>query len=195
MFKDVYPKFSVKLEEYWLDDYHSPGTQERGVIHWANSSKVSTAQRRFVCGKIRGIVDFQDKFVPDNLQALLSPGVIPGYSLSEKFWGYFRIDVATLEPIEWKDDPTRDLHIDSKHRRIIGDLIKHHRSQQGSVEDIVAEKGTGLIILLYGSPGCGKTLTAGKQRRLWLHKRYSLTKQNCLRNKRNVHSIQSRPMT
>ena len=44
---------------------------------------------------------------------------------------------------------------------------KHGKRQDtnlGKRDDIIASKGNGLIILLHGGPGTGKTLTAGEFR-------------------------------
>lgn len=40
-----------------------------------------------------------------------------------------------------------------------------HEFPSGAV-DLFTQKGKGLVVLLYGSPGTGKTMTAGKQRGL-----------------------------
>ena len=106
----------------------------------------------------------------DDLKALLSPGVTPGYSLLGKFWGYFQVNDANLTPIEWKSDPVEDLQIDPKQKALISDMIKQYGSEQIRKSDIVAGKGNGLIILLHGKPGCGKTLTAGaRQKTLFIY--------------------------
>ncbi|KAF2098988.1 P-loop containing nucleoside triphosphate hydrolase protein [Rhizodiscina lignyota] len=160
MFMEVYPRFKIELEEFFPDGDNDLDTQENGIIHCEKSNPCPSSHREFVSGKIRNWIEPEDKFVADELQALLSPGVTPGWSLSSKFWGYFRVDSANLQAIEWKDDPTQDLHIDPKHRRLIRALIKQHNSEQEPMKDVVAGKGSGLIILLNGTPGCGKTLTA-----------------------------------
>lgn len=51
-------------------------------------------------------------------------------------------------------------------KKLLFRLVKHHgigqatRGHKGyELNDIVAEKGKGLVILLYGTPGVGKTST------------------------------------
>ena len=39
--------------------------------------------------------------------------------------------------------------------------VKHGLGLAGKREDIISGKGNGLIMLLHGGPGTGKTLTAG----------------------------------
>ncbi len=41
---------------------------------------------------------------------------------------------------------------------------KRQDTNLGKRDDIIASKGNGLIILLHGGPGTGKTLTAGEFR-------------------------------
>jgi len=92
-------------------------------------------------------------------QALLCPALSPGYSLVKKEWAYFDIDL--LEAVEWAPNPLRELEMGTERKYLLRDLIMEHSSKPQS-NGIVSGKGEGLIFLLYGPPGCGKTLTAGK---------------------------------
>ena len=159
MFADVNPKFRVNLEEYLHDEDHDPYVQEDGVIYF-EFGKVPSSRKQFISGQIRGLVEPEDAFVADELQALLCSGVVPGYALSERFWGYFQIEDSSLKPIEGGENLVEELQIDPKRRAMISDLIRYHNSHPAPMKDLVAEKGNGIIILLHGSPGCGKTLTA-----------------------------------
>ena len=47
-----------------------------------------------------------------------------------------------------------------KQKLLISSLVKQHTSQSTGFDDLVAGKGRGLVGLLCGNPGCGKTLTA-----------------------------------
>ncbi len=96
-------------------------------------------------------------YSPTDAQALLCPASSPGYNLVKKDWGYFDIDL--LEDIVWALNPLNELEIDPLRKEILRDLIMEHHSKPWS-NDIVSGKGEGLIFLLGGPPGCGKTLTA-----------------------------------
>ena len=74
-------------------------------------------------------------------------------------WGY--LDIERVKAIDWKEDPIQELQIHADKKQILVDVVTEHL-ENGGLRDFVGEKGQGLIILLYGPPGCGKTLTAGE---------------------------------
>ena len=94
-------------------------------------------------------------------QYLICHDVVPGYSLNEKKWAYFK--VALLDEISLDDQVFQDsLIIDEKYKRILLTLVRVHSDPKFEFDDIIKGKGRGVIILLHGEPGVGKTLTAGK---------------------------------
>jgi hypothetical protein len=101
-----------------------------------------------------------EDYIPTDHQALFCPAMALGYSLTEKDWGKFDID--KLINIDWKKNATDELQIDPAQKMILADLVKQYSFHGIRGNDMVRVKGEGLIILLYGPPGCGKTLTAGK---------------------------------
>ncbi|KAJ4322672.1 hypothetical protein N0V84_004697 [Fusarium piperis] len=106
---------------------------------------------------------------------LLCPARIPGFSLRHRRWGWFLIDEAYLTDIEWKADPFQYLVMEESRKKVIEHLVKGHMNGGGyDFDDLVAGKGRGLIILLRGAPGLGKTLMAEKtlQRVFELGKRW-----------------------
>jgi AAA+ superfamily predicted ATPase len=88
---------------------------------------------------------------------LLCPPYIYGYSLEMKEWcKYF---LTNLTPVEWKDNAMDALILPDAQRRLIRSLVSSHRFPD-QARDESALKGKGLIMLLHGTPGSGKTLTA-----------------------------------
>ena len=72
--------------------------------------------------------------------------------------GRFAIDRIT--DVQWSNEPFDRLVLGSKQKRLISALVRQHTSKSVAFDDIVAGKGRGLVGLLCGRPGCGKTLTA-----------------------------------
>lgn len=72
--------------------------------------------------------------------------------------GGYALDRAT--DIQWSDETFQQLVLGEKHKQLVRGLIKQHSTKTSIFDDIVAGKGKGLVGLLCGNPGCGKTLTA-----------------------------------
>lgn len=97
------------------------------------------------------------KLSDDDLLTL--PATIPGYSLTFKGWGL--IDVDDVENIKWKDDIYDMLQMETEQKEMVRGIIESHHASSSSFDDFIPGKGRGLVFLLHGPPGCGKTLTAG----------------------------------
>ncbi|KAF8859460.1 P-loop containing nucleoside triphosphate hydrolase protein [Acephala macrosclerotiorum] len=91
-------------------------------------------------------------------QQLLLSGFVYGYCLGDATWGAFGVD--RVSDVEWKESIFGDVVMDPNLKEIIFRLIKAHGSQISDFDDFVKGKGKGLIGLLHGPPGSGKTLTA-----------------------------------
>ena len=72
--------------------------------------------------------------------------------------GGFAID--RVEDVVWEEGAFTSLVLGAKQKTLIHSLIKQHNARASSFDDIVRGKGKGLVGLLAGRPGCGKTLTA-----------------------------------
>ena len=91
-------------------------------------------------------------------QLLVCAYWINGFSLSQKTWGRFAISACV--DILWNEEAFQKLVIPGERRRIVHGLVKAHRQDEAAFDDVVENKGKGLVGLLTGSPGVGKTLTA-----------------------------------
>lgn len=60
----------------------------------------------------------------------------------------------------WSEEPFRQLVLGDKQKRHIQSLVRQHSERASGFDDIIKGKGQGLVGLLCGNPGCGKTLTA-----------------------------------
>lgn len=100
--------------------------------------------------------------VPENLLHLLNPWVM-GFSFTSKVWGEFNIE--HLDEIQFNSDaydklvlPERTMDgITINPKVMIKSLVERGA---GSFSDLISGKGGGIIFLLHGPPGVGKTLSA-----------------------------------
>ena len=74
-----------------------------------------------------------------------------------------------LDPIHQNENGFDRLKLPDGHKRMVQSLVIHHMNTMKAAStggdnnayDIVRGKGKGLIVLLHGAPGVGKTSTAG----------------------------------
>ncbi|KAL0574391.1 hypothetical protein V5O48_007566 [Marasmius crinis-equi] len=89
---------------------------------------------------------------------LICTPVVLGFCFGVKKWGGFAID--RLEDIEWSNEAFESLVLGEQQKTLIRALVEQHTKRSENFDDIVKGKGRGLVGLLCGNPGCGKTLTA-----------------------------------
>jgi len=92
-------------------------------------------------------------------EAILASATVRGYSFSNKRFLEFFADV--LKPIEWNTQCFDQLVLDTTIKKTVQALVSSYVQNTGEgFDDIVKGKGQGLVAVLHGPPGVGKTLTA-----------------------------------
>ncbi|KAF5693478.1 AAA family ATPase [Fusarium globosum] len=94
---------------------------------------------------------------PDGAELLVFPNTIVGYNLRQKKWQDLQIDL--IQKVLWNKQAFRHLVIDPEIKDIIQALVSS-KLETDQTTDLIQGKGNGLIILLHGGPGTGKTFTA-----------------------------------
>lgn len=94
---------------------------------------------------------------PDDQFELLLPLKMKGYNLRRKKW--YDLAADRVSDVTWTKEAFQKVVIDRKAKDLIRALVSNQLAAEVST-DLIAGKGNGLILLLHGSPGTGKTLTA-----------------------------------
>ncbi|KAK4199253.1 P-loop containing nucleoside triphosphate hydrolase protein [Triangularia verruculosa] len=111
------------------------------------------------------LIQSKQKFNPDDAHTsmteedyLICSDEIAGYSLNERKWGFFKVDL--IQEVEFDDDAFEQLMIDERAKRQLLSLVRVHENETLHFDDFIKGKGKGMIFLLHGDPGVGKTLAA-----------------------------------
>jgi hypothetical protein len=91
---------------------------------------------------------------------LICSPLAPGFSLRQKQWCFFYVD--KIADVVYNADAFDSLLLPDAQKQIILSLVRAHTDTRLTFDDIIAGKGKGMVALLHGEPGVGKTLTAGK---------------------------------
>ncbi|KAJ4304700.1 hypothetical protein N0V90_000227 [Kalmusia sp. IMI 367209] len=91
-------------------------------------------------------------------QQLLADAKVRGYSLRDKKWFNFFID--NIKDIEWNEDAFKSLVAPQEQKDLILSFAESQVKSREDFDDFIHGKGKGIIMLLAGPPGVGKTLTA-----------------------------------
>ncbi|PMD36930.1 ATPase [Hyaloscypha variabilis F] len=89
---------------------------------------------------------------------LICKSTIPGYSLKQKKWMLFFVDF--IKEIEWNENAFSTLVLPEDTKDLLMSFVESQVENKDTFDDVIQGKGKGIIMLLSGPPGVGKTLTA-----------------------------------
>ncbi|TQN68631.1 ATP-dependent zinc metalloprotease FtsH, partial [Colletotrichum shisoi] len=95
-----------------------------------------------------------------DVQLLICNTTVKGYSLKLKRWAEFR--VANVAEVAFNDAAFPSLMLPGGYKNLILSFAdgQAERGSNNTFEDVIEGKGRGIVMLLTGNPGVGKTLTA-----------------------------------
>ncbi|KAJ7751771.1 P-loop containing nucleoside triphosphate hydrolase protein, partial [Mycena maculata] len=92
-------------------------------------------------------------------ETLLATNILRGFSFAEKKW--FQLFIENFSEITWNEASFDRLVLPESSKTLIRALVSSQLRAEGSkFDDIIKGKGRGLVTVLHGPPGVGKTLTA-----------------------------------
>ena len=131
-------------------------SQKKGIVIFENCKCVCAVCKKQMDEKPEDYDHDLREITRDEM--LLCSSTVLGFALSSHKWVQMRID--DLTDIEWSRDAIDRLVMDKRQKKVLSSLISSPVFTQGVEGDVIGWKGRGLVMLLHGQPGTGKTLTA-----------------------------------
>ncbi|KAG5797173.1 hypothetical protein H9Q69_003782 [Fusarium xylarioides] len=94
---------------------------------------------------------------PSAPEIYIFPNSIVAYNLRSKKW--IDLEVDKIREVSWNKKSFNHLVVDAETKELVHALVTNQIARENAT-DIIDRKGNGLIILLHGGPGTGKTFTA-----------------------------------
>lgn len=91
-------------------------------------------------------------------QLLMASPMVRGYALQNKRWMEFYID--DIGDVQFNQDAFSSLVMPEEKKELILAFAQSQVKYKNAFDDVISGKGKGIIMLLSGGPGIGKTLTA-----------------------------------
>jgi hypothetical protein len=110
--------------------------------------------------RLKAYITGNTTYGPEDKLALCPPYVF-GHSLSMRCWCKFYINQLTA--VDWRKNSFRDLLLPDEQKKVIRSLVSSHLFPTETIDEAKL-KGKVLVVVLHGTPGTGKTLTAGTGR-------------------------------
>jgi hypothetical protein len=183
---NVYPTWKPQLESQTEDPYLLElAIDQTSIMTWKGSDRKDLIRESpdsivddwwFGCLEFNAYIK-RDAFLtkrhkqdpPDGEDLVLLPRRMFAYAVSDR--KFVHIDSRYLKPVRQQGkegEAFTDLQIEDKNKRLIESLLKSHfRKKKDELEgteihsqDLIRGKGRGIVILLHGEPGVGKTATA-----------------------------------
>jgi len=144
---------------YHYKQYEGLGMDEKSIKYNIDSRIVidTDSYNRFQPdGRVR--LDWLDNQILTDDQLLMCSASFRGYSLKDKKWLKFWID--SVKDAVWNDKAFESLVLPSDQKELVLAFAESQAKHGHAFDDVVKGKGKGIIMLLSGPPGVGKTLTA-----------------------------------
>jgi hypothetical protein len=145
-------------------------------------------QKGFVLGSTIDIEPDEQPVLNED-QLLMCTDTIAGFSLVSKQWGL--LDVDHVREIDFNTSAFDMLALSKDKKDTIAALVRNSKASSNTYDDLIKGKGKGVIFLLHGPAGVGKTFTAGE---LPLHLFYMKTMSTLTLRVESIADVSQRPL-
>ncbi|KAI1172763.1 P-loop containing nucleoside triphosphate hydrolase protein [Nemania sp. FL0916] len=109
--------------------------------------------------KVENLSERREHLQPlSELERLIATPWVQGFDLEMKEWCEFSVD--DIRDANWSEAPYENLVLPDEEKKLLMAFTDRSSIKQQCFDDFVVRKGQGIIVLLCGPPGVGKTLTA-----------------------------------
>ncbi|RPA92234.1 hypothetical protein L873DRAFT_1710824 [Choiromyces venosus 120613-1] len=138
---------------------HKVVTDGKGGFYVVTEKEANDKSMRVESLPEGGDEDAEPVFTDEEL--LTASPIVLGWSFNEKLWLEFT--VSGVEEIQWNEKAFDSLVLAEEQKEIVKALVESHSGNNissATIDDVIQGKGRGLVSVLHGPPGVGKTLTA-----------------------------------
>jgi len=133
------------------EDDHPFSFSRRGRYGRSRSSKLQSENKTIRVNAGEHLTLGEEEF-------MICSNRVAGFSLLSKKWAFFYIN--NLSTVSFNTQAFKNLVLPREIKEMVYSLVKVHATETLHFDDIIKGKGSGIIFLLHGPPGVGKTLTA-----------------------------------
>ncbi|KAI1820846.1 hypothetical protein F4861DRAFT_521315 [Xylaria intraflava] len=153
-----YEDHTNDAQENMIDERYMIDLKAYRSLHKNNQYDISAMGRTLVDGL--GPEAMKKDEPPDDKFELLLPPTIKGFNMNRKKW--YDLAADRVNDVNWNKEAFQKIVMNRKAKDLIQALVSNQLAAETNKlsADLIEGKGNGLILLLHGSPGTGKTLTA-----------------------------------
>ncbi|KAH8683746.1 hypothetical protein BGZ61DRAFT_507865 [Ilyonectria robusta] len=142
------------------DDSDEPQTRENDAcMTWAGYQSRFTVTSVETVTAAKGPAERTEDLTPlTEEEMLMTTPWVKGFDLKSK--EFCELHIADLKEMMWNDEAFEKLVLPGGEKELAWAFVENKSPSTSDFDDFIPDKGRGLIILMFGPPGVGKTFTA-----------------------------------